>query len=465
MLNVSSFRGAKIDPGGAARSRGEAPRREFPHKTWKVVVVLVAAAMMVPVWHLAPAQTPAASAGSSAPMSQEKLDSLLAPIALYPDELLAQTLMASTYPLDVVAAARFVKENPKLKGEALDKAVLEKNWDPSVQSLTAYPQVLEMMNNKLDWTQELGDAFLADEKRVLDTVQGLRQKANAAGNLKSNEQQKVVKEQQTIIIEPAQPDVIYVPTYNPTVVYGSWWAPAYPPYYYPPPPAYYPPGGYLAAGLIGFGIGVAIADNHWGWGDCDWNGGNVNVNVNKNNTFINNNAEFKNKVKNGNWQHNPAQRKGVAYRDAGTREQFRRSDPGATAARRDARGYDSGRAGPGAGTQDIQRDLQRGGGDAGRAGPSAGARDTQRGGAGPSAGTRDTQRGGASPSAGTRDMQRGGGDYGRSNASPSFNAGQSRQQASSFSSRGASSRASMGGGGGGGARGGGGGGRGGGGRR
>jgi hypothetical protein len=317
-----------------------------------------------------------------------------------------------------------------------------------VQSLTAYPQVLEMMNDKLDWTQELGDAFLADEKRVLQTVQGLRQKADAQGNLKSNEQQKVIKEQQTIIIEPAQPDVVYVPSYNPTVVYGSWWAPAYPPYYYPPPPYYYPPGGYLAAGLIGFGIGVAIANNHWGWGGCDWNGGNVNVNVNRNNTFINNNAEFKNKVKNGNWQHNPSQRKGVAYRDAGTREQYRRSDPGATAARRDARGYD--RAGPSAGTRDLERELQRGGGDSGRGG--AGTRDTQRGGG-------DFDRGGAS--AGTRDTQRGGSDYSRgSNTRPSFDSGQSRQQASSYSSRGASSRASTGGG----ARGGGGG-RGGGGRR
>jgi hypothetical protein len=446
---------------------------DAPHKAWTLLAMLVAVGMVFPGlrFPLALAQTAGTSASAQAPLSQEKLDSLLAPIALYPDELLAQTLMASTYPLDVVAAARFVKENRDLKGDALDKAVLEKNWDPSVQSLTAYPQVLEMMNDKLDWTQELGDAFLADEKRVLQTVQGLRQKADAQGNLKSNEQQKVIKEQQTIIIEPAQPDVVYVPSYNPTVVYGSWWAPAYPPYYYPPPPYYYPPGGYLAAGLIGFGIGVAIANNHWGWGNCNWGGGNIDIDVNRNNTFINNSAEFKNKVKGGNWNHNPAQRKGVAYRDARTREQFRRSDPAATAARRDARGYD--RAGPSAGTRDIQRELQRGGG------AGAGTRDTQRGGGdfdrgGAGAGTRDMQRGGgdfggAGPAAGTRDTQRasgdssrGGSDYSRgSNTRPSFDSGHSRQQAGSYSSRGASSRASMGGGG----RSGGGGGRGGGGRR
>src|SRR5512139_3354660 len=442
-------------------SLGSRSGRDGLSKTRGMLIMVIASAMMLSGGAFTQVAAVAAESGAGgsapAPFSQEKLDSLLAPIALYPDDLLAQTLMASTYPLDVVAAARFVKENPKLTGDALDKAVLEKNWDPSVQSLTAYPQVLEMMNNKLDWTQELGDAFLADEKRVLDTVQRLRQKADAAGNLKSSEQQKVVKEQQTIIIQPAQPEVVYVPTYNPTVVYGSWWAPSYPPYYHPPPPSYYPPGGYLAAGLIGFGIGVAIANNHWGWAHADWHGGDVNVNVNRNNTFINNNAEFRNKVSGGNWNHNPAQRKGVAYRDAGTREQFRRSDPGATASRRDARGYDGGsRTGPSAGA----RDMQRGGGDFGGGGPSAGTRDMQRAGG-------DFDRGGAS--AGTRDMQRGGGDVSRgANTSPSFNASQSRQQASSYSNRGASSRASMGGGtrgggGGGGGRGGGGGGRGGGG--
>jgi hypothetical protein len=391
-----------------------------PSKHWKKLSVVAIVAVTLPGWMLtqitAVAAEAAAGASAQAPLPQEKLDSLLAPIALYPDQLLTQTLMASTYPLDVVAAARFVKENKGLKGDALDKEVAKKNWDPSVQSLTAFPVVLEMMNDRLDWTQELGEAFLDDEKRVLQTVQSLRQKADAAGNLKSNEQIKVVKEQQTIIIEPAQPTVVYVPSYNPTVVYGTWWAPTYPPYYYPPPPYYYPPGSVAAAGLIGFGLGVAIANNnHWGWSNANWNGGSVNVNVNKNNTFINNNAEFRNKANKGNWQHNPAQRKGVAYNNPRTRDQYRRSDPGATASRRDARGFES-------------ADGRGGGRDAGRGGSQFGG----------GAGTRDAQR----PSAGTRDMGgRGGG------ASPSFNSGQSRQQAQSFSDRGASSRASMGGGG------------------
>ena len=377
---------------------------------FKALLVMIAVAAMVPL-----ANAVAAEAGSAAdaqvPLSQEKLDSLLAPIALYPDQLLTQSLMASTYPLDVVEAARFVKDNKELKGEALDKAVAEKSWDPSVQSLTAYPQVLEMMNDKLEWTQELGNAFLSDEKRVLQTVQGLRQKAEAAGNLKSNEQQKVVTEQTTIIIEPAKPDVVYVPTYNPTVVYGTWWAPMYPPYYWPPP-AYYYPGGALVAGAIGFGLGIAIANNHWGWATPHWGGGDIDINVNKNNTFINNNKEFKNKASNGKWDHNPSQRKGVAYGDTKTRDQYRKSDPNAVSSRRDTRGYESG-----------ARDAQR---------PDRGG-DSQFGG---SASTRDTQRSG------------GGGFSQSSGASPSFNASQSRQQTQNYSNRGASSRSSMGGGGG-----------------
>lgn len=384
------------------------------------------AALSVPALAVA-----AESQMAPAPIPQEKLDSLLAPVALYPDQLLTQTLMAATYPLDVVAAARFVQENKELKGEALDKAVAEKNWDPSVQSLTAYPQVLLMMNDKLDWTQELGEAFLVDEKRVMDTVQNLRQKAYAAGNLKSNEQQKVIKQETVIVVEPAT-QVVYVPSYNPTVVYGAWWAPSYPPYYYPPPPYYYPPGSVAMAGLIGFGVGVAISNNHWGWSNCDWHGGDVDINVNRNNTFVNNNAEFKNKVNNGNWQHNPAQRKGVGYNNPKTRDQYRKSDPGAVSSRRDARGYapKDGRNGAAqrrssAGTSDTQRQRDQSGIS------DRGARDTS----------------GRSERAGPRDSSaRSDGFSGRSaGAQPSFDSRQSRQQTRDFSNRGASSRSQMGG--------------------
>jgi hypothetical protein len=386
------------------------------------------------------AQAPAAPAAAAAPapIGQEQLDSLLAPVALYPDQLLSQVLMAATYPLDVVEAARFVKANPELKGEALDNAIKDKSWDPSVQSLAAFPQVLDMMNNKLDWTQQLGEAFIDDQKRVLDTVQSLRAKAEAAGNLKSNAEQKVVVQEKTIIIEPAKPDVVYVPAYNPTVVYGTWWAPAYPPYFWYPPPIYgypvYVPGAALAAGAIGFGIGLAVGSNHWGWCNTNWRGGDVNINVNRNNTFISNNQSFRTNVQNGNWQHNAAQRKGVGYKDAGARQKYGNVDNRAVAARQEFRGHDVDRGGDGA----------RGG-----AGAGAGTRDlNNRAGAGAGGGQRDLSRptgggGGSRPdlgvSASPTSMNRG---------SPAFNSGASRQKVQMQSNRGAASRASMGGGGG-----------------
>ncbi len=180
-----------------------------------------------------PAGVFAQGTGTSKPVfKQEELEQILAPIALYPDELIAQILMASTYPLEVVEAARWVKANPSLKGNQLTSALEKQNWDPSVKSLVNFPSVLNMMNDKLDWTQKLGDAFLAQQKDVMSTVQRLRAKAQASGNLKTTKEQKVVVQDQVIVIQPADPQVIYVPTYNPTVVYGAWPYPAYPPYYY-----------------------------------------------------------------------------------------------------------------------------------------------------------------------------------------------------------------------------------------
>ena len=205
-----------------------------------LVAVIIA---LSPVWI---AQAPAASEPEAKTFSQQDLDQLLAPIALHPDALLAQILMASTYPLEIVQAARWVKENLNLKGKALDDAAQKQPWDPAVKALTAVPQVLQQMSDKLDWTQKLGDAFLAQQADVMQTVQNLRAKAYAAGNLKSTEQQAVQTEaqgSQTIyVIESSKPEVVYVPAYNPTVVYGTWWYP-YPPYYIYPPYYAYPPGG------------------------------------------------------------------------------------------------------------------------------------------------------------------------------------------------------------------------------
>ena len=202
-----------------------------------------------------PAATSAAASTDKPPLKQEELEQLLAPIALYPDALVSQILMASTYPLEIVEASRWLKQNQSLKGDALGKALEAQTWDASVKSLVNFPQVLDMLNEKLDMTVKLGDAFIGQQKQVLDTIQALRSKAKASGNLESNEQQKVEVQQQgatqTIVIQQSNPDVIYVPTYNPTVVYGTWPYPSYPPYYY------YPPGYTAGAAAISFGVGVA----------------------------------------------------------------------------------------------------------------------------------------------------------------------------------------------------------------
>jgi hypothetical protein len=268
--------------------------------------------------------------------SQQELDQLMAPIALYPDALLAQILMASTYPLEVVEAARWSKANSKLTGKALEDAMTKQSWDPSVKSLTTVPQVLQQMNEKLDWTQKLGDAFLAQQKDLMSTVQALRAKAAAAGNLKTTEQQ-VVKTQtqgsETIyVVESPKPEVVYVPTYNPSVVYGTWWY-STPPYYMYPPAYVYPPGLAFATGVV---VGAAI------WGNCNWGWGgnnNVNVNVNHYNSFNRTN------VSNSNWNHNVDHRRGVAYKDQGVANQYNRGGNTQQAkAREDFRGRaDSGR--------------------------------------------------------------------------------------------------------------------------
>ncbi|WP_168788416.1 DUF3300 domain-containing protein [Paraburkholderia aromaticivorans] len=299
-----------------------------------------------------PASAAPAPASESQPQAQqyppEELEALVAPIALYPDSLLSQVLMASTYPLEVVHAARWIKAHPGLKGDAAVKAAQDQQWDVSVKSLVAFPQVLQPMNDKLDWTQRLGDAFLAQEKDVLAAVQRLRIRAQQAGNLTTNPQQKVIVEappagqggqavqapQSIVRIEPANPQVIYVPSYNPTTVYGGWSAPAYPPTYWPPYPAYYP-GAALATGFA-WGLGIAAAGAIFS--DCNWNNGDVNVNVNRA-TNIDRNFD-RSKVEGGKWQHDARHRQGVAYRDNATRDKYSRGAQGADA-RGDYRGRTS----------------------------------------------------------------------------------------------------------------------------
>jgi hypothetical protein len=308
----------------------------------------------------APASAPRGSGKSTAstPLAPEQLEQLVATIALYSDTLLSQTLMATTYPLEVVQAQRWADANKKLTSTQLATELEKLPWDPSVKSLVNTPQVLTMMSEKLDWTVKLGDAFIAQPKDVMNAVQRLRAKAQGAGNLASNAQQTVTvapstttgTTTQTIVIEQADPQVIYVPTYNPSVVYGGWPYPSYPPYYYYPPT--YAPGPGISFGA-GLAIGVA-----WGyaWGNCDWNHSDIDIDIDKN-VNINNKidrSKYKNEFNRSNvnandraggaggarkWQHDPAHRQGVPYRDSTTAQRYGR--PAASPSRDAYRGYGS----------------------------------------------------------------------------------------------------------------------------
>jgi hypothetical protein len=305
--------------------------------SWKYAVIGLAVICLALPASLFAQQAPAKV------FKQEELDQLLAPIALYPDDLLTQILMASTYPLEVVQAERWAKQNKSLKGDALKAALEKQPWDNSVKALVPFPDVLTMMSEKLEWTQKLGDAFLAQQKDVMDTVQKLRRKALEAGNLKSSKEQEVKKEGDIIIVQAANPQVVYVPAYNPIVVYGAWWYPAYPPY-----PVYaYPPG----AAMFTFTMGVAIGAAWYGHGcHADYHGGTVNINRS---TTINRPAQPGTRPSGGGaggeqWKHNPEHRQGVSYRDQGTRDKYSPTDRAAVDNRQGNRGYDK----PSAGTSD-----------------------------------------------------------------------------------------------------------------
>ena len=229
--------------------------RLLPVITRKCITVLCAA-LLVPGEALLLAQSQPATGSSqtaAAKIPSDQLDSLVAPIALYPDPLLAQALAASTYPLEVIQLQQWLEKNKNLKDKALADAVAKQPWDPSVQALAALPDVVKRLANDIQWTTDLGNAFLAQQSDVMDAVQRMRKKAQDKGNLKSTEQQKVetkvIENKSVIVVEQANPQVVYVPSYDPVVVYG--------PAYYPYPPIYYPPVGYYAAGMaISFGVGV-----------------------------------------------------------------------------------------------------------------------------------------------------------------------------------------------------------------
>jgi Protein of unknown function (DUF3300) len=267
-------------------------RRHLVHSI--VFVTAIAVALPPPDCFAQPKPAPVTQTAGATEFNVEQLDALLAPIALYPDELLMQTLMASTYPLQVVAAARWLEQgnNKNLKGDALVKALERENWDPSVKSLVPFPQVIAMMNSNLEWTQQLGYAMATQQAAVLDSIQRLRRQAQNAGSLKTTEQQRVVVQEGNVVIQPADPQTVYVPVYNPTEVYGTWPYPSYPPVYMPPPPAYYPYGYALGAGLA-FAAGVAIVGGLWGWAGAGWNNGSVNINAARYNNINVNRGQFR----------------------------------------------------------------------------------------------------------------------------------------------------------------------------
>ncbi|MGE8474318.1 MAG: DUF3300 domain-containing protein [Paraburkholderia hospita] len=271
-------------------------KRYGPYRPRAWLVCAALAGMPLAAGFVAPTD---AVAQTPAKVSNQQLDSLTAPIALYPDALLAQVLMAATFPQDVTAAAAWSKANSQYKGDDAVKAVASEPWDPSVQSLVAFPQVLATMASKPDWVTQLGNAFLAQPDDVMDSVQRLRKQAQSAGNLKTSEQQKVIVEQSTIQIVPANPQVVYVPTYNPTVVYGTWPYPAYPPVYVPPPPGYAIATGFMTG--LAFGAGVAVANSLWG--GFNWNNHDVNINVNRYNN-INVNNRITSNTSTANWNRN-----------------------------------------------------------------------------------------------------------------------------------------------------------------
>src|ERR1700745_2833921 len=285
-------------------------------------------------------------------LAPQELDSLVAPIALYPDPLLAQTLAASTYPLEVIQLQQWMNNNKNLQGKALADAAAKQPWDPSVQSLVEFPDVVQRMADNIQWTTDLGNAFLAQQSDVMDAVQRMRTKAQGTGNLTANGEKKVERQsgeggQQAIAIEQANPDVVYVPSYDPQMVYGAP-PPAYP--YYP----YSYPGYYAGMGLA-FGTGLVLggiwANNNWG--NCDWKHGDININNNNNfNRNVNRNVNRGTVAGQGNtWQHNPQHRGNAPYGNRQTANKYggtARGEAGTLGAT--ARGSAGAGARPGGGT-------------------------------------------------------------------------------------------------------------------
>ena len=416
------------------------------------LVAVVCALALVPGDAALLAQS--STAGSSpageevARIPPEQLDSLVAPIALYPDPMLSQTLVASTYPLEIIQLQQWLAQNKNLKEQALADAVKKQDWDPSIQAMAALPDVVKQMGENIKWTTDLGNAFLAQQSDVMDAVQRMRKKAKDAGNLNSTEQQKVetkvVESKQVIVVQQANPEVVYVPSYNPTVVYGP---PAY-----PYPPIAYPPPGYYAAGMaISFGIGIAMGAA-WGggWGYNSGWGGNNNVTINRNNTVVNNsnrqNVSNRSARGNNNWQHNPQHRGGAPYSNRATASKYGGTTRGDSMSNRQANARQN-QGQRGGRDQSVSDRSSNRSNHAGGRDRSAGGRDSGSRNGGAAVSDRSTNRGGGGDRVGNRSVPSGGGSRG-SSALGSGSGGFNGSSARTSSARGSSSMgASRGGGG------------------
>ncbi|MGA8577049.1 MAG: DUF3300 domain-containing protein, partial [Bryobacteraceae bacterium] len=260
-------------------------------------------------------------------LTPDQLQNLVAPIALYPDPLLGQILAASTYPLEVVEAWQWLQRNPNLTGAALTAAVQQENWDPSVQALVVFPDVLKQLNADVNWTTSLGNAFLAQQADVMNAVQVLRQNAQQSGKLASTPQEQVSNDQGAIDINPVDPNVMYVPEYNPVWIWG-------PALYYPYPGWYWPPDSILVGGL-GFGfyppipMGFYFGYGWRGWGGWGWHPAWGTHTVIMNTSFIHRYNFNEGRVANLHgttvWAHDPAHRMGVPYANAALRTEYRAS--------------------------------------------------------------------------------------------------------------------------------------------
>jgi hypothetical protein len=397
-LAPSGERGSTPAKNSAAREIVAGSNEEAAMMAWFSRLIIIVLLCYVPFGAMA--QQPA-TAPTQSLLKPAELDQLLAPIALHPDPLLFGILIASTYPLEVVQADRWAKSNQALKADALATALGKQSWDDSVKSLVQVPSVLAMMSEQLDWTQKLGDAVLAQQADVMDAIQRLRARARANGKLESTKEQTVTvrteDQKQYLVIEPASPNEIYVPYYEPAVVYGDWPYPDYAPYYFPAPYGYIP-GAALATG-VAFAAGVAV--RHAFWGNCDWGRRNINV-ANRN---VNINSFDRSNINNfTKWEHNADHRHGVKYNNANVRQKFAKTDSQAgKAARQDFRGKD--------GQKVLEPDRGRpGAGDRDR--PGAGDRDR------PAAADRDRDRPQARDTGGRQDGSKGAAGKAAQKASP-----------------------------------------------